>query len=66
MAYDIRVADGDVVAVGAATRDSSYYDSYLSACYWINGDLHYLVEQNDVPDGLEDWDWSSAKGVFIE
>ena len=66
VAYDIRVADGNVVAVGAATRDSSYYDSYLSACYWINGELHYLVEQNDVPDGLEDWDWGSAKGVFIE
>ena len=66
VAYDIRVADGNVVAVGVATRDSSYYDSYLSACYWINGELHYLVEQNDVPEGTEDWDWSSAKGIFIE
>jgi len=66
VAYDIRVADGNVVVVGTATRDTSYYDSQESACYWINGELHYLVEQNDVPDGLEDWDWSSAKGIFIE
>ena len=66
VAYDIRVADGNVIVVGAATRDTSYSDSQESACYWIDGELHYLVEQNDVPDGLEDWDWSSAKGVFIE
>ena len=66
VANDIRVADGDVVVVGEATRDTSYSDSFTTACYWINGELHYLVEQNDVPDGLEDWDWGSAKGVFIE
>ena len=66
VANDIRVADGDVVVVGEATRDTSYSGSQESACYWINGELHYLVEQNDVPAGLEDWDWSSAKGVFIE
>jgi hypothetical protein len=66
LAYDIGVADGNVVVVGVATRDTSYYDSQESACYWINGELHYLVEQNDVPDGLEDWHWSSAKGIYIE
>ena len=66
VANDIRVADGDVVVVGEATRDTSYSDSFTAACYWINGELHYLVDQNDVPDGLEDWDWGSAKGVFIE
>jgi len=66
VAYDIRVADGNVVAVGAATRDSSYYDSYLSACYWLNGERHYLVKQSQVPEGLEDWYWSKAMGVFIE
>jgi len=52
--------------VGAATRDSSYYDSYLSACYWLNGERHYLVQQFQVPEGLEDWYWSEAMGVFIE
>jgi len=66
VAYDIRVADGNVVAVGAATRDSSYYDSYLSACYWLNGEKHYLVKQSQVPEGLEDWEWSEARGIFIE
>jgi hypothetical protein len=66
VANDIRVADGDVIVVGEATRDTSYSDSFTAACYWINGELHYLVNQNDVPDGLEDWDWGSAKGVFIE
>ena len=66
VAYDIRVADGNVVVVGEATRDSSYYDSYLSACYWLNGERHYLVKQSQVPEGLEDWYWSEAMGVFIE
>ena len=65
-AYDIRVADGNVVVVGIATRDPSYDDSVESACYWLNGELNYLVNQYDVPEGLEGWDWSSAKGVFIE
>ena len=65
MAYDIRVADGNVVVVGVATRDTSYYDSYESACYWLNGELNYLVDQYDVPEGLEDWYWSEARGIFI-
>jgi len=65
-AYDIRVADGNVVVVGIATRDPSYDDSVESACYWLNGELNYLVNQYDVPEGLEGWEWSSAKGVFIE
>ena len=61
----IRVADGNVVVVGVATRDTSYYDSYESACYWLNGELNYLVDQYDVPEGLEDWYWSEARGIFI-
>ena len=66
VAYDIRVAEGNVIVAGVATRDSSYYDSYLSACYWLNGELHYLVEQYHVPEGLEDWYKSEARGIFIE
>ena len=65
-AYDIRVADGNVVVAGIATRDPSYDNSMESACYWLNGELNYLVNQYDVPEGLEDWEWSSAKGIFIE
>ena len=65
-AYDIRVADGNVVVAGIATRDPSYDNSMESACYWLNGELNYLVNQYDVPEGLEDWEWSAAKGIFIE
>jgi len=65
-ANDIKVADGNIVVVGIATRDTSYYDSTPSACYWINGELHYLVNQNDVPEGIDDWTDSEAKGAFIE
>jgi len=54
VAYDIHVSDGNVVVVGAATRDTSYY-SGKSACYWLNGELHYLVNQYDVPDGMAFW-----------
>ncbi len=54
MANDIRVSDGNVVVVGAATRDTSYY-SGKSACCWLNGELHYLVNQYDVPDGMAFW-----------
>ena len=28
--------------------------------------LSYLVNQDDVPDGIEDWTSSDAKAVFIE
>ena len=41
-AYDIDVFDDYTVVAGIATRDNSYYDSYTSACYWINGSLIYL------------------------
>ena len=57
-ANDIRVADGNVVAVGIATRGSNYDDYGVHACYWLNGDLHYL--DNVIGE------WSEAKGVFIE
>ena len=64
-AYDIRVANDNKIVVGVATRDTSYNYSYLSACYWLNGDLHYLVNEYDVPAGLENWYEGEAKGVFI-
>ena len=57
-AYDIRIADGDVVIVGIATMGPNYNDSGESACYWINGELHYLEEANNI--------FSEAKGVFID
>ena len=65
LAYDIGVADGNVVVVGVATRDTSYFDSQESACYWLNGELHYLVNQYDVPEGTEGWEWSAARGVTV-
>jgi hypothetical protein len=67
-ARDIRVADGNIVVVGVATRDPDYNGSYTTACYWINGELHYLVSQYDVPEelGLNDWENSYARGVHIE
>ena len=65
-AYDIKISDGNIVVAGIATRDTSYYDGYPSACYWMNGELNYLVNQGDVPDGIEDWTSSEAKAVFIE
>ena len=64
--HDIKVVDGNVVVVGEATRDTSYYDSETSACYWLNGELFYLTNQNDVPTGQEDWYRGIARGVFIE
>jgi hypothetical protein len=57
-AYDIRVADGNVIVVGIATRGPNYDDSGTSACYWLNGELHYLEDISGV--------WSEAKGVFID
>ena len=42
-AYDIDIVEGYTVLTGIATRDSSYYDSYTSACYWLDGNLYYLV-----------------------
>jgi len=65
-AYDIRIADDRAIVVGVATRDSSYYNSYTSACYWLDEQLYYLVNQNDVPQDLSDRFHSRAKGVFVE
>ena len=69
-AYDIRAMDGNVVVVGIATIESpdpsTPEGSYTSPCYWINGELRYLVNQYDVPDGIEYWMEGEAKGVFIE
>ena len=64
-AYDIRVADGNVIVVGIVTRSPNYDDSGESACYWLNGELHYLVDQYDVLEGLEKWYESEARGIFI-
>lgn len=66
LAYDIGVADGNVVVVGVATRDTSYYDSQESACYWLNGELNYLVNQDDVSETIDEWIDSEARAVYIE
>jgi len=58
VAYDIRVADGNVVVVGIATRGPNYNDSGESACYWLNDELYYLEDISGV--------WSEAKGIFID
>ena len=57
-ANDIRVADGNVIVVGIATRGPNYESSSEYACYWLNGELHYLEDISGV--------WSEAKGVFID
>tara|TARA_Y100001970_G_scaffold179532_1_gene218573 strand:+ start:207 stop:1583 length:1377 start_codon:yes stop_codon:yes gene_type:complete len=66
IAHDIAIADGNVLVVGEATRDTSYYDSYTSACFWLNGELFYLISESDVQSSQEDWYHSVARGVFIE
>ena len=69
-AYDIRVADGNVVVVGIATVESpdptTPEGSFTAPCYWLNGELHFLVNQYDVPQEIERWMDGNAKGVFIE
>ena len=57
-ANDIRVADGNVIVVGIATLGPNYDDGVQSACYWLNGELHYLDNAGSF--------WSEAKGVFID
>mgnify|MGYP003322878204 FL=1 len=64
-AYDIRLADDNIVVVGVASRDTSFY-SEMSACYWLNGTLHYLLKPGDVPEGIQYWFLSEAKGIHIE
>ena len=44
--------------MGIATLGPNYDDSGESACYWLNGELHYLEDISGV--------WSEAKGVFID
>ena len=58
VAYDIKVADGNIIVVGIATKGPNYNDNGESACYWLNGTLHYL---EDISGEL-----SSAKGIFID
>ena len=61
----LAVVDENIVVVGTAHRDN-YLDGEMSACYWFNGELNYLVKQGDVPAGIDDWYWSDAKGIHIE
>ena len=66
-AYDIDIVEGYTVLTGIATRDSSYYDSYTSACYWLDGNLYYLVNEGGFNNELEtDWYRSNARGIFID
>ncbi len=69
-AYDIRVADGNVVVVGIATVESpdptTPEGSFTAPCYWLNGELHFLVNQYDVPQEIERWMNGNAKGIYIE
>jgi len=66
-AYDIDAVDGYTVVTGVATRDSSYYESFTSACYWINENMYYLVNESSFNNELEiDWYRSNARGIFID
>ena len=69
-AYDVRAIDGNVIVVGVATVASpdptTPEGSFIAACYWLNGELHYLVDQYDVPEGIEGWMDGYARGIFIE
>ena len=68
--YDVRAKDGNVVVVGVATVESpdpaTPEGSYITPCYWLNGELHFLVDQYDVPEEIERWMDGYARGVFIE
>ena len=58
IAYDIKVSDGNIIVVGIATIGPNYNDSGESACYWLNGQLHYIEDTKGIS--------SKAKGVFIQ
>ena len=65
-AYDIKIADGNVVVVGEVPRDTLDNYSIESACVWINGELNHLVQIDDVNQNIDDWMQSTAKGLYIE
>ena len=66
-AYDIDIVEGYTVITGIATKDSSYNDSSTSACYWINENIYYLVDESLFNNGFEsDWYRSNARGIFID
>ena len=66
-AYDIDIVEGYTVITGIATKDSSYNDSSTSACYWINENIYYLVDESSFNNGFEsDWYRSNARGIFID
>ena len=64
-AYDIKIAGGDILVVGVAPRDTINNISLESACIWLNGELKYLLDQGNMPENLEDWMVSTAKGLYI-
>ena len=57
------IIPGRNVYIGGYITDVS---GQSTACYWLNGELHYLVKPGDIPEGIEDWYWSEAKGIHIE
>ena len=65
-AYDIKIVEGDIVVVGVAPRDTINNISLESACIWLNGELKYLLDQDNMPEDLDDWMVSTAKGLYIE
>ena len=65
-AYDIKIADGNVIVVGEVPRDTLNSYSIESACVWVNGELNYLVQIDDVNQDIDDWMQSTAKGLYIE
>ena len=69
-AYAVRAKDGNVVVVGVATVESpdptTPEGSYITPCYWLNGELHFLVDQYDVPEEIERLMDGYARGIFIE
>ena len=58
------------MVVGVATVESpdptTPEGSFTAACYWLNGELHYLVDQYDVQQEIEYWMDSDVSGIFIE
>ena len=57
------------MVVGIATVESpdpaTPEGSYTSPCYWLNGELHFLVDQYDVPNEIERWMDGEAKGFIM-
>ena len=65
-AYDIKIAGGDILVVGVVPRDTINNISLESACIWLNGELKYLLDQDNMPENLDDWMVSTAKGLYLD